>query len=262
MAEYVFFRVDDVCIYSDYLIKLTDIFVGNNISVSYQVTPKLLESKTVEYLNEYEIKKYVSDIGQHGYQHKDWGGGEFSCNRSYEEQRDDITLGLEIIRRNFTDTWNWVFSFPWGKFDKNTLRVLRDNNFKVYSKQFRTELFSRVAYQALRVTKKEHFRKHAISYHKLKRYNIRELSICIDFNKEYKFNTFKTYAQIINEYEKAKKVTNYIGFLLHPNHIDSNNGMETIGKVIKYLKQSKDIEFATISDIAYLLDKKEKNYGN
>ena len=257
MEKYVFFRVDDVCIYSKNLMKLTDIFVGNKIPASYQVIPKLLESRTVTYLNEDEIKKYISDIGQHGYQHQSWGFGEFNCSRSYEEQRYDITLGLEIIRTNFADTWNGVFSFPWGQFDKNTLKVLSENNFKVYSKQFRTDVLSTAAYPVLRLTKKEHFRKHNISYHKLERYNLRELSICIDFNKEYKFNTFKTYNQIIKEYEKAKKVTNYIGFLLHPNHIDSNKGMEVIEKVIKYLKQSKSIQFATISDIAQLLDKKE-----
>lgn len=262
MEKYVFFRVDDVCIYSDYLVKLTDIFVKNNIPTSYQIIPKLLESKTVKYLNEDGIKRYVSDIGQHGYQHKSWGWGEFNCNRSYEEQREDITLGLEIIKTNFADTWNGVFSFPWGQFDKNTLKVLRDNNFKVYSKQFGTDLLSIVAYPILRLTKKEHFRNHNISYHKLKRFNIRELSICIDFNKEYKFNTFKTYNQIINEYEKAKKVTNYIGFLLHPNHIDSNKGMKIIEEVIKYLKQSKDIQFATISEIAHSLDKEEECYVN
>jgi len=257
MEKYVFFRVDDVYIYSDYLINLTDIFVRNSIPTSYQVIPKLLENKTVVYLNRDEIKKYVRDIGQHGYQHKNWGlGGEFNCNRSYEEQRNDITLGLEIIRTNFADTWNGVFSFPWGQFDQSTLKVLRHNNFRVYSKQFRTGLFSAIAYHVLRLTNKEHFRNHNISYHGHKRYNVRELSICIDFNKEYKFNTFKTYDQIVNEYEKAKKITNYIGFLLHPNHIDDNKGIETIEKVIEYLKTNKDISFVTISDVANLLDKK------
>lgn len=258
MKKYVFFRVDDVDIYSENLIKLTDIFVKNEIPVSYQVIPKLVESKTVEYLNKDEIKKYVSDIGQHGYQHKNWGGGEFSSNRSYEQQREDITLGLEIIKKNFAETWNGVFTFPWGQFDDNTLKVIRNNEFRVYSKFFSTKLVSAIAYNVLRLTKKEHFRNRVISYHKIKRYNARELSICVDFNKEYKLNTFKAYDQIVNEYEKAKKVTDCIGFLLHPNHIDSNKGMETIEKVIEYLKQSKEISFATIADISYLLDKKEE----
>lgn len=262
MEKYVFFRVDDVSIYSENLLKLTDIFVKNKVKASYQVIPKLLESKTAVYLNQDEIKKYVSDIGQHGYEHKSWGWGEFNCNRSYEDQRDDITLGLEIIKTNFANAWNGIFSFPWGQFDKNTLKILGENNYKVYSKQFRTDLFSRAAYNVLRLTKNEHFGKHNISYNELKRYNVRELSICIDFNKEYKFNTFKTYNEIINEYEKARKVTNYIGFLLHPNHMDSNNGVTIIEGVIKYLKKKKDIRFATISDIANLLDKMEKTLEN
>lgn len=255
MEKYVFFRVDDVGVFSNNLVTLTDIFVNHSIPASYQVIPKQLENETVDYLNKDEIKKYISDIGQHGYQHRNWKKGEFNSSRSYEEQWNDITQGLEIIRTNFSDTWKGVFSFPWGQFDKNTLKVLQNNDYKACSKQFGTDLISTLAYKVLRLTKKEHFKGHNISYHTYKRFNLRELSICIDFNKDYQDNKFKTCDQIISEYEKARTVTNYIGFLLHPNHIDANGGMETIEQVIKYLKQNKDDKFATISDIVNALDK-------
>lgn len=260
MYKYVFFRVDDVCTLSQTLMSLTDIFVKYDISVSYQVIPNKLENDTISYLNDDKIKKCVSDIGQHGYQHKKWGRGEFNNNRSYEEQRNDILLGLELVRKKFPYTWNGVFSFPWGQFDKNTLKILSENNFTVYSKQFKTELVPRIANSILRLTKKEHFGKHNISYNELKRNNIREISICIDFNSDYEFNTLKTYDEIITEYERARKVTNYIGFLLHPNHINNNEGIDTVEKVIRYLRNSNKVEFLTISDISYLLDRKDRNY--
>lgn len=255
MGKYVFFRVDDIGEYDERMIKLTNIFIKNEVMASYQVIPTLIDSKTEQFLKEPIIAKYICDIGQHGYQHKDWGEGEFCKYRTYEEQKADIEEGLKVIKRKFNDRWHGVFCFPFGGYDENTIDILRNNlEYKVYSKYLwfskRREILNKVG----RLIGRSKFLGRYIDYHEMNNGNLLELSVCIDFNKDYDNGGYKNLAELLDEYNTCSRYVHYIGFVIHPNHINSEEDFNVIENLIKNLKKLTPVRFCTMGKIYSILN--------
>ena len=61
------------------------------------------------------------------------GKGEFGSNRSFELQLADIAKGMEVIKGTFGERWVRVFTPPYGRFARETLRAISQLGFSVIS---------------------------------------------------------------------------------------------------------------------------------
>lgn len=254
MKKYIFFRVDDIGEYDERMVKLTNIFIKSEVKASYQVIPTLIDSETEQFLKEPITAKYICDIGQHGYQHKDWGGGEFCRYRTYKEQKSDIEEGLKIIKSKFSNRWHGVFCFPYGSYDENTIGILKNNlEYKIYSKYVGFSKKKFFFNKAGRLIGRNKLLGKYIDYHGMNNGNLLELSVCIDFNKDYDTGECKDLGELLDEYNIASKYIDYIGFVIHPNHINNEEDLNVIDNLIKNLKKLTSVKFCTMGKIYSIL---------
>ena len=77
------------------------------------------------YLSFDETKKLIDSgmyVGSHGYRHL-WLDKE-----SYDSQLSEIDLSLKFLKDIGARTNNWIMCYPYGAYNKNTLRILTERN--------------------------------------------------------------------------------------------------------------------------------------
>ena len=77
------------------------------------------------YLSFDETKKLLDSgmyVGSHGYRHL-WLDKE-----SYDSQLSEIDLSLKFLKDIGARTNNWIMCYPYGAYNKNTLRILTERN--------------------------------------------------------------------------------------------------------------------------------------
>ena len=77
------------------------------------------------YMSFDDIKRLISSgmyVGNHGYKHY-WLDQE-----SYDSQKEDIEKSLSFLEELGSSTKNWVMCYPYGAYNKNTLRILQEKN--------------------------------------------------------------------------------------------------------------------------------------
>jgi len=77
------------------------------------------------YMSEDDIKTLVSEgmyVGSHTYNH-------FWLNSiNYDAQLKEINLSMEFLEKVGAPTENWIICYPYGEYNKDTLKILRDLN--------------------------------------------------------------------------------------------------------------------------------------
>jgi peptidoglycan/xylan/chitin deacetylase (PgdA/CDA1 family) len=76
------------------------------------------------YMSVSDIKKLIKNgmyVGSHGYKHV-WLGKE-----SKTDQLKDIKMSLKFLKNVGTNLNNWIMCYPYGSFNKDTLKILRQN---------------------------------------------------------------------------------------------------------------------------------------
>src|SRR5262245_23645671 len=128
MPKIVFFRNDDVHDSDLHLRKFISLFLYYGIPVHLAVIPGKMTARCGVFLRQC-LKQYpeLIEIGQHGYKHVNYSRDtmskyEFGARRAYGEQRKDILLGQDILRKVTED--KVIFTPPWHGFDKNTLKII------------------------------------------------------------------------------------------------------------------------------------------
>lgn len=77
------------------------------------------------YMNKTDIKKLLLNgmfVGSHGYNHS-WLG-----KQSYNDQKKEILKSLKFLKELGVDTKNWIMCYPYGSYNKNTLKILKQLN--------------------------------------------------------------------------------------------------------------------------------------
>ena len=77
------------------------------------------------YLSFDETKKLIDSgmyVGSHGYRHL-WLDKE-----SYDSQLSEIDLSLKFLKDVGASTNNWIMCYPYGAYNKNTLRIITERN--------------------------------------------------------------------------------------------------------------------------------------
>lgn len=143
----ILFRIDAVgdidenneLINKENIVKLNDIFIKNNIPVTWAIIPKSFSSLKLEdkrfFLEYYSNNKGFIEISQNGYSFKNNALlsdlSEFA-GIPKKEQFAIIEKGKIILEQEFNISII-TFVAPFSKTDRNTLTVLEELGFKVYS---------------------------------------------------------------------------------------------------------------------------------
>ena len=143
-----FFRLDDISpnMNWDNFKLMVDLLQRYDIQPLIAVIPDVKDSKLLSYpINSsfWEFVKNLSDnswiVAQHGYQHLSSGnGGILKIHKSgefgglnFENQKTKISAGRKIMEGQHITTD--IFVAPRHSFDKETVKALKENNFKFVS---------------------------------------------------------------------------------------------------------------------------------
>ncbi len=250
----IFFRNDDLRNSLDNsLIEITDLFILNGTPISHAVEPANVSHDVVNWLidkkNEFPD---LIEIIQHGFNHNIDNPGlkmEFGGKRGFEDQLSDIKKGVELMNSYFHNLWTPVFTFPYGTYNRNSLKALSDCDYKILSSKIQFSNKARIKNFLGRTFAIDDFFGKQVNYHpgNRKNYGFREISVSVNLIKRYTgYNTAIHYdlESIINQIQLARKHTGIIGILLH--HRFHENEMQLINGLIQYLKQS-DFLFSTFN---------------
>jgi len=146
----VIFRLDDISPLMNFekFKIITQIFVDKNLPAVLGVIPRAEGEK--KSLSRRSISEFIRvltflekkgfEIAQHGYTHEiiTNDGGELKLNEKSEFAGLDYKNQFERIKKGKTILQSWGFNpvtfiSPWHSFDKNTIRAVRSNSFKIIS---------------------------------------------------------------------------------------------------------------------------------
>lgn len=186
----IIFRDDDASELVPELQQLIDVFNSAKIPLHIAAIPARLSKETASFLLD---QKYI-EIGQHGYSHKNHatsGLSEFSQNRSYSQQYEDIRNGRERMQQLLGDDFQPVFTPPFHGFNESTLRCIQELDFKTFSSTQQL-LFGRYAY------------------------SFKEVSINLDPIAQYEPQViYKSEDTFLTEILETARTQQYLGFNLH-----------------------------------------------
>lgn len=265
MKKYVYFRNDDVNTLDKELIEITELFLVEQVPIIHAIEPVNVKDETVKWL--FEVKKnnpHLIEIMQHGFDHKKRDKGEFGGKRSYHEQFRDLSLGKSIMQDKFGIYFLNAINFPFGPYNRDTIRAIKDLEFDIISSHFNYRLSRRIFYTFGNVLGKgQMFGKH-ISHH-MRHYpgtNILEIDICLSLIKEYIGGygshecVFEENDVMVREYQKFAKYTDVIGILLHHRYHREQKSLKLIEGMIKKLKGENEVTFTNYSNLFNIYKRK------
>lgn len=252
----IFFRNDDVRHELDQsLIDLTMLCIEHNVPISHAVEPANVTPEVSEWLIDMK-KQYPNliEIIQHGYNHNLANPDqkmEFGGNRGYQEQYEDIKKGQEIMNRLFGNLWEPIFTFPYGTFNTQTLKVIDDLGYKAISSKIKFTCKGRLKNSVGRLLQKDVLLGKKINYHPDVRpgYKFREISVSANLIKAYTGESTAehyTHPEIIEQIKRSNRHTNIIGMLFH--HRFHGDYLKLTADLIGTLKDE-GFSFRTISEI-------------
>lgn len=136
---HLFIRDDDVWTLDKSFRFFFDMAKDCGLPVVYAVIPGKMDQKLIKFLVQAkERKPHLLDIVQHGWKHTNYSCQkgikyEFGVSRSLESQREDIRRGLKQMRAGFGKNFVPAFVPPYHGFNKQTLQILAEEDFKILS---------------------------------------------------------------------------------------------------------------------------------
>lgn len=252
----IFFRNDDIRDSLDSsLIELTRLFISHKVPVAHAVEPANVSSEVVNWLLQKKTEHPdLIEIIQHGFDHNIGNRGikmEFGGNRGFEDQLIDVKKGVELMNTYFGDLWTPVFTFPYGTYNRDSLKAISACGYKVLSSKIKFSASARLKNIAGKAMGIDEFCGKHIQYHPglRKEYGFREISVSANLIKSYTaYNTAIHFSleELTDQILLAGKHTNIIGILLH--HRFHTKEMLLIEELIKFLKQS-GFSFSTFKEL-------------
>jgi len=77
------------------------------------------------YMSEADVKKLIAEgmyVGSHSYSHC------WVDSIDYDAQLEEISLSIEFLEKVGAPTKNWIMSYPYGTYNKDTLKILKKYN--------------------------------------------------------------------------------------------------------------------------------------
>jgi peptidoglycan/xylan/chitin deacetylase (PgdA/CDA1 family) len=242
----IFFRNDDVRDSLDEsLVIITGLFVKHKIPISHAVEPANVTQPVANWL--LKVKKQYPDIieiVQHGYDHSKkavTASGEFGGTRTYEDQYNDIAESIKLMHRYFGKCWFKAFTFPYGTYNYETLRALKDLNYNVVSTGYTHSLKRYFLNTAGTLLKKKFLINKPIHYfnEKIPGLGMLELPTSINMTKrtlDENNSIQKTFEELKKEFELKKSAFHLIGFLIHHRWWKEDD-FKAMDELLAYLKK-------------------------
>jgi thymidylate kinase len=259
-TKIVFFRNDDVGLFSSEpvsseLIRLTRLFVQENVPISHSVVPAAVNDETVKWL--LDMKSRYPDlicIDQHGYAHVSFGAGEFGGDRSYADQKGDIAAGLGLMENYFGSAFSRCFSVPKIRYNFYTKRVCDELGFKVFSGGVSPRLHARVFNALGRIMNLNVLGPKEVSYHKRtdfsqQGFNIAEISVSVDVVNDYKTKKVRSIDAILHRYNQCEKYFDVIGIMTHHWVFDSEDKISVLRELLRVLKGNSSVKFWLLEQV-------------
>ncbi|MBF0510738.1 MAG: DUF2334 domain-containing protein [Candidatus Omnitrophica bacterium] len=143
MTARLFIRNDDVWTLDKEFKFLFNLAQYRHVPVIHAVIPGKMDRSLVKFLNKAkEQMPQLLDIVQHGWLHANHSVSkdmkyEFGKGRLLSVQRQDMAQGLKKMRADFGDHFTPAFVPPYHGYDKNTLKLVEEQGFKVFSAKSR-----------------------------------------------------------------------------------------------------------------------------
>lgn len=139
MSKFLFIRNDDVWALDKSFQEFFDFMFKQKIPVVYGVIPAKLQEDTALFLRRAKQEApNLLDIVQHGYTHRNYAAPgehqyEFGPVRTYAQQFEDISQGMQIMRRWFGELVTPGFISPYHAYDANTIDAIEALNIPLHS---------------------------------------------------------------------------------------------------------------------------------
>ncbi len=143
MSKFLFIRNDDVWALDKSFQKFFDFMFNQKIPVVYGVIPAKLQEDAALFLRRAKGKApKLLDIVQHGYAHRNYAvvgeqPYEFGPTRTYTQQLEDISQGMQIMRRWFGELVTPGFIPPYHADDAKTIDAIEALNIPLYSSRLK-----------------------------------------------------------------------------------------------------------------------------
>lgn len=219
----LFVRNDDIFELDEGLRYFCDLCIRYNTPSVLGVIPERITKESVDFLNELKTANpRLFDIVQHGRFHHDHSTNqnpkyEFGDNRSFDEQKEDIVKGREIVKQHFGNNLTQGFIPPFHGYNTDTLKIIEELNIPVFSANKKTEIDPQTTLN---------------------------LPGTLNINT-YKSNVVETLdpAQILNKFknEVAFGKLKSIGVVLHSSQVDELSKLKALFAIIKKYEQNNHI---------------------
>lgn len=252
----VTFRNDDVNTLTPELQRFTDLLLEQNLPITHTVEPGNMTKETIGWLRRLKSSHpKLIEIVQHGWKHIRYGAGEFSDERSYEEQYHDLSEGKKRMEEAFGTDFFPMLTFPFGCYNEDTLKAADRLGYKVISSNFNCRISRQVFYLIGRLLHRSRIYGRTVSYHLKYRpgTNLFEIDSSISFISKY-FDDFGddcemlSANEIMERFQSARKFSSVIGFLFHHRYHRKQHHIQLIDDVTQSLKSLTDVQFVTFEE--------------
>lgn len=232
---HVFFRDDDADDDIPNFHRLLDIFHERHAPINLEVIPGTLTSRGADsLLRRWNQAGGLIELNQHGWIHAnhetEGRKHEFGPSRNYEQQFLDIQRGRDVLNDVFGSAWRPVFTPPWNRCTRDTLRVLDELGFAVLSRD--TSELSTTGY------------------------GFREISITLDIFSWKNGATLKASTNINECLTSQVRAGGLIGILLH-HKVMTPEAFGTVDRLLETLTRSEAIRIHTFESVLKLVAEKE-----
>jgi predicted glycosyltransferase len=227
---HLFVRDDDIDEDEERLRHLLDIGLANGVPLSLAVIPGRLTEAGIRLLKEHKrFHPALIELHQHGWLHLNHEVNgrkcEFGPSRSLAQQLADIAEGKAVLAEIFGDRFYPAFTPPWNRCTAETLAVLDQLGFAVFSKDNGEPVTG---------------------------YSFREISITLDLFTWLNGAQLKPPAELTGELVRQMAAGLVIGLLLHHKVMDGE-AFAFLGQLLAELRGYANVHFHTLQSLNELL---------
>lgn len=226
----IFLRDDDADDDLETLRHLFDVTLASGVPLNLEIIPDALTEAGIMLLDNHKhLHPTLFGLNQHGWRHvnheKEGRKCEFGMSRTFDQQLEDISKGKRRLEEIFKDKFYPVFTPPWNRCTKETLKVLDRLGFKVFSKDKGKERVDGFSFQ--------------------------EISTTLDFYRWKGNPTMKTPDEIVNELIVQMEKNDPIGLLLHHKVMDHESFI-FLDLLLVVLREYSNVQFHTFQSLQAL----------
>lgn len=133
----IFFRNDDAGWDNVALLRLLDVFAQRRLPIDLAIIPTALDEPLGGELRSRHDSGHLLGLHQHGYSHQNHEAAgrkcEFGPSRPAALQRQDLANGRALLRRQFADRLDDIFTPPWNRCSVVTRGALQEIGIRTIS---------------------------------------------------------------------------------------------------------------------------------